>query len=146
MKLKEAFKKLDTEKFNINYNFNSQYWELVIFDNEFNILETHINQFLKNVLENHFNERIDFQASKEAYYQDGYRNLSLNYDNTDYSDNFITLSLNDRYEDQHERNLIIEDIDDLASKLENLNALFTDYELDLTRMFEEVKEYGLYNR
>lgn len=144
MKLKEVLVKLDTEKFNINYNYNEQYWELVIFDNEFNILETHTNQFLKTVLENHFNEKIDFQASKEAYYQDGYRNLSLNYDNTDYSDNFITLSLNDRYEDQHERNLIIEDIEDLASKLENLNALFTDYELDLTRMFEEVKEYGLY--
>ena len=144
MKLKEVLNKLNTEKFNINYNYNEQYWELVIFDNEFNILETHTNQFLKNVLENHFNERIDFQASKEAYYQDGYRNLSLNYDNTDYSDNFITLSLNDRYEDQHERTFILKDIEDLASKLENLNNLFTDYEINLTEIFKEAREYGLY--
>ena len=144
MKLKEVLNKLNTEKFNINYNYNEQYWELVIFDNEFNILETHTNQFLKNVLENHFNERIDFQASKEAYYQDGYRNLSLNYDNTDYSDNFITLSLNDRYEDQHERTFILKDINDLAEKLENLNNLFTDYEINLTEIFKKAREYGLY--
>ena len=144
MKLKEALKKLDTKKFNINYNFNSQYWELVIFDNEFNILETHTNQYLKTVLKNHFNQKIDLKASLEAYYQDGYRNLSLNYDNTDYSDNFITLSLNDRYEDQHERTFILKDINDLAEKLENLNNLFTDYEINLTEIFKEAREYGLY--
>ena len=144
MKILQALQKLNTEKFNINYNFNSQYWELVIFDNEFNILETHTNQYLKTVLENHFNEKIDFDSSKEAYYQNGYRNLYLNYDNTDYSDNFINLSLNDKYEDEHQRTLIIKDIEALASKLENLNNLFTDYELDLTQIFEEAKEYGLY--
>ena len=144
MKLKEALHKLDQELFNLNFNYNEQYWELVIFDNEFNILETHTNQYLKTVLENHFNQKIDFQASKEAYYQDGYRNLSLNYDNTDYSDNFITLSLNDRYEDQHERTFILKDINDLANKLENLNNLFTDYEINLTEIFKEAREYGLY--
>lgn len=142
MKLKEALERLDQKLFNLNYNFNSQYWELVIFNNEFNSLETYTNQFLKNVLENHFNERIDFQASKEAYYQDGYRNLSLNYDNTDYSDNFITLSLNDRYEDQHERTFILKDINDLAEKLENLNNLFTDYEIQLTQIFKEARYYA----
>ena len=142
MNLLEALERLEQEKFNINYNYNEQYWELVIFDKGFNILETHTNQFLKTVLENHFNERIDFQASKEAYYQDGYRNLSLNYDNTDYSDNFITLSLNDRYEDEHQRTLIIKDIEDLTSKLENLNSLFTDYELDLTQIFKEARYYA----
>ena len=144
MKLKEALERLDQKLFNLNYNFNSQYWELVIFDKEFNILETHTNQFLKTVLENHFNERIDFQASKEAYYQDGYRNLSLNYDNTDYSDNFIILSLNDKYEDQHERTFILKDINDLAEKLENLNSFFIDYEIQLTERFKEAREYGLY--
>lgn len=144
MKLKEALNKLNSEKFNINYNFNEQYWELVIFDKEFNILETYTNQYLKTVLENHFNQKIDLKASLEAYYQDGYRNLSLNYDNTDYSDNFITLSLNDRYEDEHQRTFVIKNIEDLAEKLENLNNLFTDYELDLTQIFEEAKEYGLY--
>lgn len=144
MKLKEALERLEQEKFNINYNYNEQYWELVIFDNEFNILETHTNQYLKTVLENHFNQKIDLKASLEAYYQDGYRNLSLNYDNTDYSDNFITLSLNDRYEDEHQRTLLIKNIDDLVDKLENLDSLFTDYEINLTEIFKEAREYGLY--
>jgi|GEM_PF-1032302 hypothetical protein len=144
MKLKKILERLDQKLFNLNYNFNSQYWELVIFDNKFNILETHTNQFLKTVLENHFNERINFDSSKEAYYQNDYRSLSLNYDNTDFSDNFITLSLNDRYEDQHERTFILKDINDLAEKLENLNNLFTDYEINLTEIFKEAREYGLY--
>ena len=142
MKLKEALNKLNSEKFNINYNFNEQYWELVIFDKEFNILETYTNQYLKTVLENHFNQKIDLKASLEAYYQDGYRNLSLNYDNTDYSDNFITLFLNDRYENEHQRTFVIKNIEDLASKLENLNSLFTDYELDLTQIFKEARYYA----
>ena len=142
MKLKEALNKLNSEKFNINYNFNEQYWELVIFDKEFNILETYTNQYLKTVLENHFNQKIDLKASLEAYYQDGYRNLSLNYDNTDYSDNFITLSLNDRYENEHQTTFVIKNIGDLASKLENLNSLFKDYELDLTQIFKEARYYA----
>ena len=144
MKLKEALNKLNSEKFNINYNFNEQYWELVIFDKEFNILETHTNQYLKTVLENHFNQKIDFDSYKEAYYQNGYRNLYLNYDNTDYSDNFIYLSLNDKYEDEHQRTFVIKNIEDLTSKLENLNSLFTDYEVELTEIFKEAREYGLY--
>nr|DAN28683.1 MAG TPA: hypothetical protein [Caudoviricetes sp.] len=142
MKLKEALNKLNYKKFNINFNYNEQYWELVIFDREFNILETHTNQYLKTVLENHFNEKIDFLTSNEAYYQSGYRNLSLNYDNSDYSDNFITLSLNDRYEDEYQRTFVIKNIEDLASKLENLNNLFIDYELDLTQIFKEARYYA----
>lgn len=142
MKLKETLHKLNKELFNINYNFNSQYWELVIFTDDYEIEKTYQGNFLKTILENHFNERIDFQASKEAYYQDGYRDLSLNYDNTDYSDNFITLSLNDRYEDEHQRTFVIKNIDDLASKLENLNNLFTDYEIQLTQIFKEARYYA----
>lgn len=144
MKLKEALNKLNSEKFNINFNYNEQYWELVIFADDYEIEAVYKSEFLKTILENHFNTKIDLKASLEAYYQNGYRNLYLNYDNTDYSDNFITLSLNDRYEDQHERTLIIKNIEDLASKLENLNNLFTDYELDLTQIFKEAREYGLY--
>lgn len=144
MKLKEALHKLDQELFNINYNFNEQYWELVIFADDYEIKKTYTSEFLKTVLENHFNQKIDLKASLEAYYQDGYRNLSLNYDNTDYSDNFITLSLNDRYEDQHQRILRLKDVEDLAEKLENLNNLFTDYEINLTEIFKEARYYGLY--
>nr|DAV08148.1 MAG TPA: hypothetical protein [Caudoviricetes sp.] len=142
MKLKEALNKLNSEKFNINFNFNEQYWELVIFTDDYEIEKTYTSEFLKTVLENHFNQKIDLKASLEAYYQDGYRNLSLNYDNTDYSDNFITLSLNDRYEDQHERTLIIKNIEDLTSKLENLDSLFIDYEIQLTQTFKEARQYA----
>lgn len=144
MKLKEALHKLDQELFNINYNFNEQYWELVIFTQDYDIKAEYKGKFLADVLKEHFKEKIDFKSSLETYYQDGYRNLSLNFDNTDFSDNFIKLSLNDKYEDQHERTLIIKNIEDLTSKLENLNNLFTDYELDLTQIFKEAREYGLY--
>ena len=144
MKLKEALKRLEQEKFNINYNFNSQYWELVIFRDDYEIEKTYTSEFLKTVLENHFNQKIDFDSYKEAYYQNGYRNLYLNYDNTDYSDNFIYLSLNDKYEDEHQRTFVIKNIEDLTSKLENLNSLFTDYEVELTEIFKEAREYGLY--
>nr|DAX78845.1 MAG TPA: hypothetical protein [Caudoviricetes sp.] len=144
MKLSEALKKLGHEPFNLNYNFNSQYWELVIFTQDYDIKAEYKGKFLADVLKEHFKEKIDLKASLEAYYQDGYRNLSLNYDNTDYSDNFITLSLNDRYEDQHERTFILKDINDLVNKLENLNSLFTDYEVELTEIFKEARVYGLY--
>lgn len=142
MKILQALQKLNTEKFNINYNFNSQYWELVIFTQDYDIKAEYKGKFLANVLKEHFKEKIDFKSSLEAYYQDGFRNLSLNYDNTDYSDNFLTLSLNDRYEDEHQRTLIIKNIEDLASKLENLNNLFTNYELDLTQIFKEARYYA----
>lgn len=142
MKLKEAFKKLDNEAFNITYNFNSQYWELVIFTQDYDIKAEYKGKFLADVLKEHFKEKIDLKASLEAYYQNDYRNLSLNYDNSDYSDNFIKLSLNDKYEDQHERTLIIKNIEDLASKLENLDSLFTDYEIQLTQIFKEVRYYA----
>ena len=142
MKLKEALNKLNSEKFNINYNFNEQYWELVIFTQDYDIKAEFKGKFLADVLKEHFKEKIDLKASLEAYYQDGYRNLSLNYDNTDYSDNFITLSLNDRYEDQHERTLIIKNIEDLTSKLENLDSLFIDYEIQLTQTFKEARQYA----
>ena len=144
MKILQALQKLNTEKFNINYNFNSQYWELVIFTQNYDIKAEYKEKFLVDILKEHFKEKIDFDNCKEAYYQDGYRNLSLNYDNTDFSDNFITLSLNDRYEDQHQRILRLKDVEDLAEKLENLNNLFTDYEINLTEIFKEARYYGLY--
>ena len=142
MKLKEALNKLNSEKFNINYNFNSQYWELVIFNQDYDIKAEYKGKFLADVLKEHFKEKIDFKSSLEAYYQDGYRNLSLNFDNTDYSDNFINLSLNDKYEDEHKRTLIIKNIEDLASKLENLDSLFIDYEIQLTQTFKEAGQYA----
>ena len=144
MELKEVLEKLEQKKFNLNFNYNEQYWELVIFTQDYDIKAEYKGKFLADVLKEHFKEKIDFKSSLEAYYQDGYRNLSLNYDNTDYSDNFITLSLNDRYEDEHQRNFVIKNIEDLASKLENLNSLFTDYEINLTERFKEAREYGLY--
>ena len=118
MKLKEAFERLDNEAFNINYNFNSQYWELVIFTQNYDIKAEYKGKFLADVLKEHFKEKIDFKSSLEAYYQDGYRNLSLNYDNTDYSDNFLTLSLNDRYEEEHQRTLIIKNIEEKNLELQ----------------------------
>lgn len=142
MKLKEALHKLDKELFNINYNFNSQYWELVIFTQDYDIKAEYKGKFLADVLKEHFKEKIDFKSSLEAYYQSDYRNLSLNFDNSDYSDNFINLYLNDKYEEEHQRTFVIKNIEDLTSKLENLNNLFTAYELDLTQIFKEARYYA----
>ena len=75
MKLKEAFERLDNEAFNINYNFNSQYWELVIFTQNYDIKAEYKGKFLADVLKEHFKEKIDFKSSLEAYYQDGYRKI-----------------------------------------------------------------------
>ena len=144
MKLKEALHKLEQELFNINYNFNEQYWELVIFADDYEIKKTYTSEFLKTVLENHFNQKVDFDNYKEAYYQNGYRNLYLNYDNTDYSDNFITICLNDKYEQEHHRTKVLNNINDLEKYLMTLNDMFTDYEINLTEIFEEAKEYRLY--
>lgn len=144
MKLKEALHKLDQELFNINYNFNEQYWELVIFADDYEIKKTYTSEFLKTVLENHFNQKVDFDSYKEAYYQNGYRNLYLNYDNTDYSDNFITICLNDKYEQEHHRTKVLNNINDLEKCLMTLNDMFTDYEINLTKIFEEAKGYRLY--
>lgn len=144
MNLKEALHKLDQELFNINFNYNEQYWELVIFTDDYEIEKTYTSEFLKTVLENHFNTKIDFKSSLEAYYQNGYRNLYLNYDNTDYSDNFITICLNDKYEEEHLRTKVLNNINDLEKCLMTLNDMFIDYELDLTQLFKEAKEYGLY--
>lgn len=142
MKLKEVLNKLNFEKFNINFNYNEQYWELVIFKDDYEIEKTYTSEFLKTVLENHFNQKIDFDSYKETYYQNGYRNLYLNYDNTDYSDNFITICLNDKYEEEHHRTFVIKNINDLVEKLENLDSLFTDYEIQLTERFKEARYYA----
>lgn len=142
MKLKEALNKLNSEKFNINYNYNEQYWELVIFTQDYDIKAEYKGKFLADVLKEHFKEKIDLKVSLEAYYQDGYRNLSLNFNNSDYSDNFINLYLNDKYEDEHQRTFVIKNIDDLVDKLENLDSLFTDYEIQLTEIFKEARYYA----
>ena len=144
MKLKKALNKLNKELFNLNFNYNEQYWELVIFTDDYQIEKTYTSEFLKTVLENHFNQKIDFDSYKEAYYQNGYRNLYLNYDNTDYSDNFITICLNDKYEQEHHRTKVLNNINDLEKCLMTLNDMFTDYEINLTEIFEEAKKYELY--
>lgn len=57
MKLKEALNKLDSEKFNINYNFNEQYWELVIFDKDYDIKAEFKGKFLADVLKEHLKKK-----------------------------------------------------------------------------------------
>ena len=57
MKLLEAFKKLENQKFNLNYNINKQYWELVIFTDEMDIAEEYENNYLKYLLQDYLKER-----------------------------------------------------------------------------------------
>ena len=67
MKLSEAFKKLDQEAFNINYNINKQHWELVIFNQDFDIFEEYESKYLKDLLERLLKETVEFNRSNEPY-------------------------------------------------------------------------------
>lgn len=63
MKLSKALKKLDQEAFNINYNINKQHWELVIFNQDFDILEEYESKYLKDLLESYLKETVEFNHS-----------------------------------------------------------------------------------
>ena len=86
MKLLEAFERLDNEAFNINYNINKQYWELVIFNQDFDILEEYESKYLKDLLESYLKETVEFNRSNEPYLlEDRVRKIKINFDGGDLS-------------------------------------------------------------
>ena len=94
MNLSEAFKKLDQEAFNINYNFNSQYWELVIFNQDFDILEEYESKYLKDLLESYLKETVEFNNSNEPYVvEDRVRKIKINFGNTEDEENIFEIIL-----------------------------------------------------
>nr|DAN38461.1 MAG TPA: hypothetical protein [Caudoviricetes sp.] len=127
MKLLEAFKKLDQEAFNINYNFNSQYWELVIFNQDFDILEEYESKYLKDLLESYLKETVEFNHSNEPYViEDRGRKIKINFGNTEDEENIFEIILDPCFSNL---NTELKDLKDLVKRLENINQGFIDLEI-----------------
>lgn len=127
MNLSEALKKLDQEAFNINYNFNSQYWELVIFNQDFDILEEYESKYLKDLLESYLKETVEFNRSNEPYLlEDRVRKIKINFGNTEDEENIFEIILDPCFSNL---NTELKDLKDLVKRLENINQWFIDLEI-----------------
>lgn len=127
MILSEAFKKLDHEAFNINYNINKQHWELVIFNQDFDILEEYESKYLKDLLESYLKEAVEFNRSNEPYLlEDRARKIKINFGNTEDEENIFEIILDPCFSNL---NTELKDLKDLVKRLENINQEFIDLEL-----------------
>lgn len=127
MKLSEALKKLDYEAFNINYNINKQHWELVIFNQDFDILEEYESKYLKDLLESYLKETVEFNNSNEPYIiEDRARKIKINFGNTEDEENIFEIILDPCFSNL---NTELKDLKDLVKRLENINQGFIDLEI-----------------
>ena len=139
MKLLEAFKKLDQEAFNINYNFNSQYWELVIFNQDFDILEEYESKYLKDLLESYLKETVEFNHSNEPYVvEDRARKIKINFGNTEDEENIFEIILDPCFSNL---NTELKDLKDLIKRLENINQEFRDLEMSASERLYPARAY-----
>lgn len=139
MKLLEALKKLDHEAFNINYNFNSQYWELVIFNQDFDILEEYESKYLKDLLESYLKETVEFNCSNEPYLlEDRVRKIKINFGNTEDEENIFEIILDPCFSNL---NTELKDLKDLIKRLENINQGFSDLEMSASERLYPARAY-----
>lgn len=139
MNLSEAFKKLDQEAFNINYNFNSQYWELVIFNQDFDILEEYESKYLKDLLESYLKETVEFNNSNEPYVvEDRARKIKINFGNTEDEENIFEIILDPYFSNL---NTELKDLKDLVKRLENINQGFSDLEMSASERLYPARAY-----
>ena len=119
MKLVKAFERLDKEVFNINYNFNKEQWELVIFNQDFDILEEYESKYLKDLLESYLKETVEFNNSNEPYViEDRARKIKINFGNTEDEENIFEIILDPCFSNL---NTELKDLKDLVKRLENIN-------------------------
>ena len=138
MKLSEAFKKLDQEKFNINYNINKSQWELVIFNQDFDILEEYESKYLKDLLESYLKETVEFNRSNEPYMiEDRNRKVEINFGNTEDEENTFQIIF-DVFENVDTE---IKDLKDLVKRLENINQEFNDLEMSASERLYPARAY-----
>lgn len=138
MKLSEAFKKLDHEAFNINYNINKSYWELVIFNQDFDILEEYESKYLKDLLESYLKETVEFNRSNEPYMiEDRNRKVEINFWNTEDEENTFQIIFDVFGNVDTE----IKDLKDLVKRLENINQEFRDLEMSASERLYPVRAY-----
>lgn len=138
MKLSEAFKKLDHEAFNINYNINKQHWELVIFNQDFDILEEYESKYLKDLLESYLKETVEFNRSNEPYIiEDRNRKIEINFGNTEDEENTFQIIFDVFGNVDTE----IKDLKDLVKRLENINQQFKDLEMSASERLYPARAY-----
>ena len=139
MKLSEAFKKLDHEVFNINYNINKQHWELVIFNQDFDILEEYQSKYLKDLLESYLKETVEFNHSNEPYIiEDRARKIKINFGNTEDEENIFEIILDPCFSNL---NTELKDLKDLIKRLENINQEFIELEVSASERLYPARAY-----
>ncbi|WP_338980653.1 hypothetical protein [Fusobacterium nucleatum] len=139
MKLSEALKKLDREAFNINYNINKQHWELVIFNQDFDILEEYESKYLKDLLESYLKETVEFNNSNEPYViEDRARKIKINFGNTEDEENIFEIILDPCFSNL---NTELKDLKDLIKRLENINQEFRDLEMSASERLYPARAY-----
>lgn len=138
MKLSEALKKLDHEVFNINYNINKQHWELVIFNQDFDILEEYESKYLKDLLESYLKKTVEFNHSNEPYIiEDRNRKVQINFGNTEDEENTFQIIFDVFGNVDTE----IKDLKDLVKRLENINQGFSDLEMSASERLYPARAY-----
>lgn len=138
MKLSEALKKLDHEAFNINYNINKSHWELVIFNQDFDILEEYESKYLKDLLESYLKETVEFNRSNEPYMiEDRNRKVKINFWNTEDEENTFQIIFDVFGNVDTE----IKDLKDLVKRLENINQEFRDLEMSASERLYPARAY-----
>lgn len=139
MKLSEALKKLDHEAFNINYNINKQHWELIIFNQDFDILEEYESKYLKDLLESYLKETVEFNHSNEPYViEDRGRKIKINFGNTEDEENIFEIILDPCFSNL---NTELKDLKDLVKRLENINQEFRDLETSVSERLYPARAY-----
>ena len=138
MKLSEALKKLDHEAFNINYNINKSYWELVIFNQDFDILGEYESKYLKDLLESYLKETVEFNRSNEPYIiEDRNKKVEINFGNTEDEENTFQIIFYVFGNEDTE----IKDLKDLVKRLENINQGFSDLEMSASERLYPARAY-----
>ena len=139
MKLVKAFERLDKEVFNINYNFNKEQWELVIFNQDFDILEEYESKYLKDLLESYLKETVEFNRSNEPYIiEDRNRKVKINFENTEDEENIFEIILDPCFSNL---NTELKDLKDLVKRLENINQGFSDLEMSASERLYPARAY-----
>ena len=139
MKLVKAFERLDKEVFNINYNFNKEQWELVIFNQDFDILEEYESKYLKDLLESYLKETVEFNNSNEPYVvEDRVRKIKINFGNTEDEENIFEIILDPCFSNL---NTELKDLKDLVKRLENINQGFSDLEMSASERLYPARAY-----
>lgn len=98
------------------------------------IAEEYENNHLKYLLQDYLKEKVEFNSNNEPYYFEDYRNIYINYGNTEDEENIFELELESYFTNSNTK---LKDLRDLANRLENLNNEFINLEIRATETLKE---------